>query len=466
MRTVHKIGIGVLVGLFFASGNIARSVSVYNHDRSQSASRTKAAILSKGMQVASSRLSDVANVDIEPLGTLYTVVRSLREHYVEQLTVESEGKMTYDAMRAMVGSLGDPKTRFIEPKERKLIADADEGKFHGIGAILAVRQTFRDNKDKPKERISTEHLVVVSLLPDGPAARAGLKPGDEILAIDGKDVLPFNPYQRVNDMINDSKFRKMERSQQRKTLEAEQKRIDDGIAVLEAEHLLMSEGKKPIELTLAAKPPAKQTKVSMTPEDLTVDPVSPLRMESSDAGYIKVNYLGSTTAAEFAEAMKELESKPASGLIVDLRGATGGSIRSAEQIASYFAPDETLAVLIRSRGRKTPVRAAALTGTSAWRKPTVLLVDHSTSRIAEVLAAGLKENGVAKIVGEKTSGDFLDTTVMDLADGSAILMATGKYVTAKGVDYNGKGVPVDAYATTSDQQLRTAIKLLSAGGKS
>ena len=67
-----------------------------------------------------------------------------------------------------------------------------------------------------------------------------------------------------------------------------------------------------------------------------------------------------------------------------------------------------------------------------------------------MLAAGLKENGAAKLVGERTYGDFGDSTLIDLADGSAVVMSTGKYVTPKGVDYNGKGVPVDVQASSNE----------------
>jgi carboxyl-terminal processing protease len=460
MRTIHKIGIGVLVGLFFASGYATR---IHCATRQHAVALTPADASAEGTRVASARLTDVANVDIRPLETLYSVLRNLREHYVEQLTVEEEGKMTYDAMRSMLASLNDPDTRFVEPAQRKLMADAEQGKFHGIGAIMAIKQTWKEDKQKPKEPISEEHLVVATVLPDGPAAKAGLKPGDEIIAINGKDVLPFNPYQRVNDMMKDDKIRDMERSKLLKMLDAEQKRIDGGVGVIEAERLLMNDDKKPIELMLAATAPAKPAKMTIQPADVTVDPVSAVRMEDGDMGYVRVGFFGTGTAGKFAGAMKELKAKDAKGLIVDLRGATGGNVESAEKIAGWFAPQRVMAILLRSRGRKDTIRTSATEG-DTWNKPVVLLVDHSTTRAPEVLAAALKDTGIAKLVGEKTFGDFSDSTLIDLADGSAVVIATGKYVTSKGVDYNRKGLPVDVQASTSDQQLKEAIKLLTGSG--
>lgn len=462
MRTIHKIGIGILVGLFFASGYATR---IYSADHSR-VMTLKSDDDTVGVRVASSRLSDVANVDIGPVDTLYTVLRYLREHYVEQLTVADEGKMTYDAVRAMLASLGDPNTRFIEPKQRKLLDDAEHGKFHGIGAVLAIKQTLKPNKEKPKEPLTEEHLIVVSLLPGSPAAKAGLKSGDEIISIDGKDVLPFNPYQRLSEQLTPNKTKNMQPTQLKKIIDAEQQRIDNGIGVIEAEQQLISPAEKPIELTIAAKAPAKPAKVTVTPEDLTVQSVDQLQMESNDYGRIKVNYFGADTAAKFADTMKELEAKSAKGLIIDLRGASGGNIKSAENVAGWFAPDKPVAMLVRSRGRKYTLKAAASQDMKTWNKPLVVLVDHSTSRIPEVLAAGLKESASAKIVGEKTYGDFIDTTVMDLADGSAVVMATGKYITAKGVDYNGKGLPVDAQTASGIRQTREPVRQIAAGGKS
>jgi len=464
MRTIHRIAIGVLVGLFFASGYAARKECARRQAALIVAKDNKAVF--EGTRIASTRLADVSgDVDIRPLETLYTVLNRLREHYVEQLTVEDEGKMTHEAMRAMLAWFRDPNTRFIEQPERRVVLDAEHGKFHGIGAVLAIKQIWRPSKDKPKERVSEEHLVVVTLLPGSPAAKAGLKPGDEIVAIDGRDVLPFDPYQHVSDLVGTDRFRDTTDSQKRKMLDAEQKRIDEGIGIVEAEALLTGEQKKAVTLTLAAKPPAKPTRLTILPQDMVVDVVGDPRMETSTIGYIDINYFGSTTADEFAQALRELQAKSAKALIVDLRGATGGDMGAALKIAQWFEPGRNLAVLIKSRGRKTVIQVPSTNNGEPWRKPVVLLVDRGTARAPEVLAAGLREVGAAKLVGEKTYGNFTDSTLIDLADGSGIVMATGKYVTAKGYDYNGKGLPVDVQAATSDEQMKAAIKLLT-GGKS
>jgi len=453
----------MLVGVFFATGYFTRMHCI-DRDRALAAQRDNQSSL-QGTRIASTGLTAVADVDIRPVETLYSVVKSLREHYVEQLTVEEEGKMTYDALRAMLGSLNDPDTRFLEPAQRKLIGDAAYGKFHGIGAVLAIKQTTRPVKPGSKEPpVTDEHLMVVSVLPGSPAAKAGLKTGDEIIAVDSKPVLPFNPYQRVEDLMNDKKLQTMDLGEKKKLFEAEQKRLDDGVEIVDVENQLASDLKKAVEITVAAKAPAKENKVKIEPGEIDLDPVNALRMESGDYGYIKINYLGVTTGEKFADEMKDLETKNAKGLVLDLRGATGGDMKSAEEIAKWFAPGKPLAALLKSRGRRSVVGIPIFASADVWRKPVVVLVDGSTARAPEVLASGLKENGVAQLVGKKTYGDFKDTTVLDLADGSAVMMTTGKYVTIKGVDFSGKGLPVDIQAASDSEQIREAVKLLSAAG--
>ncbi|MGI6295589.1 MAG: S41 family peptidase [Armatimonadota bacterium] len=458
MQRIHKIGVCVLlVVLCFGLGMSLRVKS----DRAQSALALKAETPFEGTQIASSRL-DLTVADIRPLKTLYSVLRSLREHYVDPITVKDEGKMSYGAIRWMLASLNDPETRFIEPDHRKLLGEAREGKFYGIGAVTAIRQTIRPNtdKDKTKDTVSEEHLIVATVLPGGPADRAGLKPGDEIVAINGKDVLPFDPYQHFSDTIKQENVRNMERPQLLKMIDTEQKRIDDGIAIIDAEKMLMSDDKKPVELSLAAQPPLKSKTITIQPSEITVKPLDDAIVMAGNIGYIRVRFFGDKTASEFSAAMKKLQNEKLAGLIVDLRGSTGWDILAADNIASWFAPRKVMAFRIRSRGRKDVIRIP--TAESApWTRPVVLLVDGSTTKAPEILAAALKDNGIAKLVGEKTFGNFVDSTMIDLADGSAIVMSTGKYVTGKGNDYNLKGVPVDVPVNASDAQMKEAIKLLS-----
>ena len=124
-------------------------------------------------------------------------------------------------------------------------------------------------------------------------------------------------------------------------------------------------------------------------------------------------------------------------------------------------------MLVRSRGRKSPLEIPEQDNGQVWTKPVVVLVNRGTARTSEVLASVLKENGVARLVGEKTYGDFVQTTLIDQIDGSAILMTTGKYLTGRGGNYSRMGLPVDvavAAGPPGDPQLVEAVKLLDSFG--
>ena len=170
MKTSYRIVYGVLICLMFASGYLARnSVAKCEEDRQRLNKREVLSTKTRGTQVASSTLAATGSVDLRPSETLWQVVVSVREQYVEQITAKDEGKMTYDAVRAMLASLKDPNTRFFKPEQWRALSDAQEGKFHGIGAWFGVRLIKTGG-------FTDEHLIVIAPVPGGPADKAGLKP--------------------------------------------------------------------------------------------------------------------------------------------------------------------------------------------------------------------------------------------------------------------------------------------------
>lgn len=483
MRTYHRIGIGILVGLCFASGYYTR-LQVMARDEAIETARAqnerRASSFSVGTRIASVGLEGAADIDFRPIETLYSVIRSLKEHYVEQITPENEGKMTYDALKAMLGSLKDPNTRFLEPAQRKVVSDAYEGKFHGIGAVLGIKQIktpadallvksdkAQGNAAAAKDKIADEHLFVISVLPGSPAEKAGLKTGDDIIEVNGKAVLGFDPFQIAERILKAARSQGADRVKLQKDLEAQQKRIENGLPIIDAENLLATEDKKEFELTVVPRGSTKSVKIKLQPGETTVEPVTSALVENDRYGHIRINFFGTQTAERFGEALRDISSKDAKGLVLDLRGVSGGSMDSALQIAKWFAPGKTMATLAKSRSRRTPVAVPELSGGEPWRKPLVVLVDGGTAKTAEVLAAALKDNCSARLVGESTYGDLMETTLLDQPDGSAVAMTTGVYLAGKGVNYNTKGLPVDvkvAWNQPGDRPLKEAIKLLSTAG--
>ena len=455
MRTIHRIGIGFLAGVFFAGGYGLRLQCTHREQLAELAQNRSA--LTQGTRVASVDLEGASNIDLRPVETLYSVVKNLREHYVEQLTSKDEGKMTHDALTAMLASLNDPNTRFIESDQRKIIADAQESKFHGIGAILGIKRIKAGD-------INEEHLIVIAPLASGPAEKAGLKPGDDITAVDGKSILPFDPFQRANEFLKDARTKKTEQNVLRKQLEGEQKRIENGTSILDAESKLDSADGKTVELAIARKGSAKEIKIKLQMSEFAVEPVASSMVGDGKYGYIKINDFSEATPQQFAEKISSFKSNGAKGLVLDLRNLAGGQEESVLQTAKYIAPEKILGILQKSHNRRSPVNIPTSPAKDVWSGPVVVLVNDGTAKMPEVLASALKDHGVARLVGEKTYGDFTYTTLIDQADGSAVEMTMGKFLTSRGKDLNGQGVPVDievSAANSGDAQLDRAIKLLS-----
>jgi len=416
------------------------------------------AVSAPGISVAAARLESAGNIDLRPLEVMLTVLKSLREYYVDQISPDAEGKMTHDSLRAMLSSLDDPNTRFLDPAQHKLVADAAEGDFHGIGVILGIKRT-------KSGALSEERLIVITPVESGPAAKAGLRPGDDIIAVNGRSVLPFNPYQKANWIIKEDRKKAVERSELKKRIDAEQKRIESGIPLLEAENLLVSEDQKEVELAVVRKGSAKEIRFKITPRAFTVIPVTSAFLENENLGYIKINCFSTGTAEQFDAAVRDLKSKGAKGLLLDLRNLAGGGLDTVLEVARPLLPGKPLAVERRSRDRSSTIKVAEYPAEDAWHGPMVVLVNSGTARMSEVLAAALKDNASAKLVGQITYGDCSVVTLVEQRDGSAVAMTTGALVPARGRDYQGKGLAVDvqvASAASGDPQLKEAIKVLGA----
>ncbi len=354
----------------------------------------------------------------------------------------------------MLGSLKDPNTRFVDPAMRRVVGDATQGKFHGIGADLGIKPT-------QSGEVVEEHLIIIAPLPSGPAEKAGLRAGDDVVAVNGKSVLSFDPYQRVSEYIKEARNKKADREMLQKEYEGEQKRIENGIPILDAENLLASEDKKSIELTITRQGAPKDIKVKVEPKAFTLSPVASSVIDGG-YGYIKINCFSENAGGQFGDALRDLKSKNVKGLVVDISNTAGGELDSVRQVAKWLAPGRTLGTVLESRGRKQVVRIPDAPADQVWRGPLVVLVNKGTARMSEVLAAALKDNSVAKLVGQKTYGDFAYSTLIDQADGSAVIITTGGFLSSKGVNYSGKGVPVDTNAATGDP-IKEAVKMLDGG---
>ncbi len=455
MRNYRALTFILLITAFFATGYAAR-IATIAHERSAIRQFSPSPVRTPGVPVATTHLESAGNIDLGPLEVMLTVLRSLREHFVDPITPSDEGRMAREALRAMLASLQDPNTRFLDPDQLKLVSEAMRGQYHGIGAFLAIKKIKAGN-------IQEEHLILVTPIDDGPAAKAGLRAGDDIVAIDGRDVLPLDPFQRASEVIKEERKKAIDKDVLRKHIESETKRIEEGIPILKAERMLTSEDDKELELTVVRKGTPQPIKVKVKTEAFFVQPVSWKLTDNDQLGYIRLGCFTDRTPDELESAVYGLKSKGAKGIILDLRNTAAGNLETVLSAAKVFIPGRVFAIEHKSRNRKVPIRVEQYPRDRVWNGPMVVLVNSGTARMAEALAVALKDNIAAKIVGEPSYGDPSSVTLMELRDGSGIAMTTGKLVPLRSPDYHGKGLHPDILVASNaqrDEQLNEATKLL------
>ncbi len=386
-------------------------------------------------------------VSMDLMQLFYSVFKYVEKQHVDY-TPEQAKPMAYGAVRAMLQSLNDPNTRFLEPEEARLLQEAAKGTYYGIGAALTVVRTVSQDVER-------RELTVIAPLPNSPAERAGLQPGDVITEIDGRWVIAYDPFRQVqrsgvrgNELV--------------KAMEDARKRVMAGLDLRKALNALTN--KDQAAMTLTVRRGNATLKVKVTPGVLTVEPVT-YRLMPGGVGYLRIAQFNTQTPDSLKRALAGLGNN-LRGLIIDLRNNPGGSLESASQAAAMLVKSPALAMIETRTGESKRRQPVNISANPRVKAPMVVLVNRGTANVAEVLAVALRDKAQAKLVGERTFGDGLVQTFIPLPDGSAVTITTGKFFTLSGGDFHGKGVYPTVSAPTVPKQghdlaLEKAVSLLS-----
>lgn len=400
-------------------------------------------------------------------GTFETVYALVKDQYYDALP--SDSKMARGSVKQMIAALEDPNSYFLEPEQRKLVESEIKGVFSGIGAPLSIQSS-------KKEGYTDYKLVVVAALAGSPAEKAGLKSGDVITHIDGKWILGYDPMLSFVKVVQRFQNREADEKEYEKARISTRDRLAGGIRLHAAEMILRGDTsmskvlpkKEKHSLTVLRASSATPIKVDIAFATTTVTDVSSKVLENK-AMYLKIPYLKVGVDTEVAKALESFPSD-CSGLVIDLRGTSGGSFEAMQRIAGLLAGRGPVALEVGANGK----RATIMTAEEARVKvPLTVLVDQGTASTAEALAACLNERVGAPLIGEKTFGDALVQGMYLLEDGSGFTLTAGKLLSSKGIAWAGIGLrPQVALAkgTPENEVLSRALATLKgrpqiAGGK-
>lgn len=331
--------------------------------------------------------------------------------------IPSQNALVHGMIRGALESLGDPHTLLVEPAPAQQEATNLQGNYGGIGAEVELRKG---------------NLVLLPF-PDGPAAKAGILPGDVIVKIDDTELSA----QDTPDSV---------------------------------ENKLRGKVGSTVKLTLHRIGNTDLLNLEITRQEINIPTVQYRMLDNVPFGYIQVTLESADTPQEFSKALTEILKNSPKGIVLDLRNNPGGLFPDpALEIVGQFLPNAP--VVIEKYRDGTQKTYNARNNGQAREIPIVVLVNGGTASAAEIIAGAFQDSGKIILVGEKTFGKGSVQGLYTLSDRSVLHLTTAKWQTPNGKEIDGVGitpkiqVPLtpDDVAKGLDPQLERAIEYLNTG---
>lgn len=315
----------------------------------------------------------------------WQVWQKVKQKYVDQPVDEVE--LFYGALEGMVAGLNDPYSIYFPPVEAKDFAEDLAGEFGGIGAEIGIRK---------------EQLTIIAPLPESPAEKAGLKPGDKIYAVDGEDT--------------------------------------HGLTIEEAVAIIKGEKGTTVVLTISHDGYDQIEEVTIVRDVITIPTIHWEMMEDSIA-YLRVSFINENTWDSFDKAVREILQAAPKGMVFDLRSNPGGYLQTSVDIASEWVEE---GLIVSEKFSEQKVNEYKSRGNHRLvGMPTVVLVDKGSASGAEIIAGALQDYGVATLVGMQTFGKGSVQELEPLVDGSSLKLTVARWFTPKDRQIDKEGIVPD-----------------------
>ncbi|EDX87033.1 C-terminal processing peptidase subfamily [Synechococcus sp. PCC 7335] len=305
----------------------------------------------------------------------------------------------YRELRRVLSSLNDPYTRFLNPAQYSALTEQTSGEVSGVGIRLQKQG---------------QELTITSVLDQSPADKAGIRPGDKVLIIDG-------------------------RSSRNLTVEG-------------ASQLIRGDSGSQLSLTLRRLDDSEETLI-LTRELVFVSTVDSALYTDEDisVGYIHLDEFSGHAAEQMHEAINTLTEQGAEAFVLDLRGNPGGLLQASIEISRMWLPRGSIVRTVDRDGHDDEITANR---TAVTDLPMAVLVDGRSASSSEIVTGALGDNDRAVIVGSPTFGKALVQSLHGLSDGSGIAVTVAHYYTPDGTDISTRGITPDINVSLTAQQQR------------
>jgi carboxyl-terminal processing protease len=329
----------------------------------------------------------------------------IEKKYVEEKDAED---LIYGAMNGLLLSL-DSYSQFLDPEGYNNLIVETEGKFGGLGIEITIRDSV---------------LTIVSPMEDTPAWQVGIKAGDIIIKIDGEST--------------------------------------KGITLNEAVKKLRGEPDTKVTLTVLREKDRSLEDIIITRGIIKIKDIKRALILEDDVGYVKISEFREKTSNDLGKALAGLAKDGLKALIIDVRNNPGGLLSSAIDVSSRFLASGKVVVSTNSRSENERIYKSSPLKTRYLDIPIVVLINKGSASGSEIVAAALRENNRAILLGQTTFGKGSVQTIVPLSDGSAMRLTTSKYYTPSGQSIHEKGVEPDIVVSkeTVEEEKKDAFEEL------